>query len=178
MNNKRHKRDHLKLLEYLPDELIGKIFSYLNGVDAVFAFSQLNYRFQCLLVKYCRRFDFKSIRKRKLNFVFQHCDTNQWKSLRFSNDDNTPEQIEYFFKCYSHTKTFSQLESLSLLGMEIDNMLIHLPSLRNLVSLTMKSVCGQRMSTFDLPQLKKLVVQSCRNTDWLKVSLNMKLYFE
>jgi hypothetical protein len=39
----------------------------------------------------------------------------------------------------------------------------------------MKSVCGQRMSKFDLPQLKKLVVWSCRNTDWLKV---IKLYFE
>ncbi len=178
MNNKRRKRDHLKLFEYLPNELIVEIFSYLNGVDAVFAFSQLNYCFQCLLLKYCRKFDFKSIRKRKLNYVLQHCDTKQWKSLRFSNDNNTPEQIEYFFRCYFHTKTFPQLESLSLLGMKIDNMLIHLASLRNLVSLTIKSVCGQKMSTVNLPQLKKLVVQSCRNTDWLKVILNMKLYFE
>jgi len=112
MNNKRQKRDHLKLFKYLPHELIGKIFSYLNGVDAVFAFSQVNYRFQRLLLKYCQRFDFKSIRKRKLNYVFQHCDTNQWKSLRFSYDDNTPEQIEYFFEFYAHIKTFPQLESL------------------------------------------------------------------
>ncbi len=83
MNNKRQKWDHLRLFEYLPDELIGEIFSYLNRVDAVFAFSQLNNRFQCLLVKYCRRFDFKSIGKIILNYVLQHCDTKRWKSLRF-----------------------------------------------------------------------------------------------
>ena len=63
MNNKRQNENHLILFEHLPDDLFVEIFSYLNGVDAVFAFSQLNYRFQCLIIKYCRIFDFKSISK-------------------------------------------------------------------------------------------------------------------
>jgi len=74
----------------------------------------------------------------KFNFIFKHYDTKQWKSLRISDDDDTSGQIEYFSQFYSRTKTFSQLKSLSILEMKIDNMsrlLFHFPFLRNLVSL-------------------------------------------
>ncbi len=74
IGKKRQKQNSLTLLEHLPNELFAQIFSYLNGVDAVFAFSQLNYRFQCLLFDYCQFFD----------LVFQQHDT--------------PKQIEYFIE--------------------------------------------------------------------------------
>ncbi|CAF3179080.1 unnamed protein product [Rotaria sp. Silwood2] len=62
MEKKRRKRHCSIFLEHLPNELFAQIFSYLNGVDAVFAFSQLNHRFQCLLSENCQFFDYKSIR--------------------------------------------------------------------------------------------------------------------
>jgi hypothetical protein len=107
----------------------------------------------------CQIFDFKSIKKIS------------------DDDDDTSGQIEYFSQFYFRTKSFSQLKSLSILGIEIDNM-SKLLFLTNLVSLTMKSICGKRMSTFDLLQLKKkLVVNSCRNKNWLKVIINILYYF-
>lgn len=101
MGKKRQKQNLSTLLEYLPNELFAQIFSYLNGVDAVFAFSQLNDRFQCLILKYCPFFDFKSISKIEFDRVFQHDDTKQCKSLRISNDDHRPDHLEYFCQFYS-----------------------------------------------------------------------------
>lgn len=175
MQRKRQKRSHLVLFEYLPNELLGEIFSYLNGVDALFAFSQLNYRFQCLFNEYCRIFDFKSIRKRKFDCVFRNSDTKKWKSLKLSDDnDITSGQIEHFSEFYAPTTLLPQLESLSILGTKIDDIypiLSHLPFLSNLVSLTlMKPVCGRRILGFNFPQLRKLVISTCRNIDWLKVN--------
>ncbi len=61
MGKKRLKQTPLALLEHLPNEIFISIFSYLNDVDSIFAFSNLNNRFQCLLFEYCQFFDFKSI---------------------------------------------------------------------------------------------------------------------
>ncbi|CAF3763984.1 unnamed protein product [Rotaria sp. Silwood1] len=46
--------------------------------------------------------------------------------------------------------------------------LSQLPSLTNLLSLTIQSICGDSMSQFDLPNLKRLVFTSCLNIDWIK----------
>ncbi|CAF3662494.1 unnamed protein product [Rotaria sp. Silwood1] len=43
-----------------------------------------------------------------------------------------------------------------------------LPSLSNLVSLEIESVCGENIPEFELPTLKKLIFSSCPNTSWLK----------
>ena len=83
------------IIEDLPNELFRQIFSYLTGIDAVFAFSLLNTRFQCLLKEYCQGFDFKSINKIKFDIIFNQYDKQWWKSLKLSNED-TPGQIEYF----------------------------------------------------------------------------------
>ncbi|CAF1293921.1 unnamed protein product [Adineta steineri] len=72
---KHHRRS--TLLEHLPNELLAEIFSYLNGIDAIFAFSQLNQRFQYLLNENCFFFDFKSISKFQFDFIFQHYSTKR-----------------------------------------------------------------------------------------------------
>jgi len=89
------RKNAVLVIENLPDELFRKIFSYLTGIDAVFAFSLLNTRFQCLLKKYCQGFDFKSINKIKFDIIFSQYDKQCWKSLKLSNED-VPKQIEYF----------------------------------------------------------------------------------
>jgi hypothetical protein len=169
---KRKRRSKLSL-EHLPNEIFLTIFSYLNDIDTVFAFSNLNYRFQCLLFEYCRSFDFKSVSKSKFDIIFRQYNTKQWKLLKLFNDDDTPGQIEYFIQNYFITEHFSQLQSLSILdktGRCRYNLLLYqLRFLTNLNSLTMESICGTKMSHFNLPKLKRLVVSSCRNTKWILV---------
>lgn len=46
------------LFEHLPNEIVISVYSYLSGVDAVRAFSNLNYRFASLSNQYCYSFDF------------------------------------------------------------------------------------------------------------------------
>src|SRR5205085_8080945 len=92
---KRCKREST-LLECLPNELFLEIFNYLSNVDIVYAFSQLNNRFQYLILNYCKTFDFKSISKAKFKLVIREHNTQQWRSLRLSDDDYTPRQIILF----------------------------------------------------------------------------------
>jgi hypothetical protein len=171
-NNRRSR-----LLERLPNELLVEIFSYLNGVDALFAFSQLNNRFQCLIIEYCQFFDFQSISKFKFDLVFKHHSTKRWKSLKISDDEHTPDHIEYFCQFYFLVNDFPQLQSLSILNINFEKkytILSQLQFLTNLVSLTIKSVCGQTMPQFELPNLKKLVFSSCSDNNWIKVKLKKK----
>jgi hypothetical protein len=166
------------LLEYFPNELFNGIFSYLNGIDGIYAFSYLNYRFQCLLFNYhYQSFDFTSINKHKFDIVFQFFDAQQCKSFNLSNDDYTYGQIDYFFQNYSLIQLFSQLESLSIVSLKSLNeslLLSQLPFLSNLVSLTLKPICGEKMSEFNLPNLKKFVFGSCTNTNWIRVRLSIR----
>jgi hypothetical protein len=169
MDNNQHPSS---LLEHLPNELFIQILSYLTGIDAIFAFSCLNNRFQSLIGDYSQTIDFKSIRKTKFDFIYQHDDPKRWKFLRLSNDFRTPGNIEYFSQFYSFVDDFPQLESLSILSMQLFNqytILSQLSSLSNLTSLTIESICGRNISSFDLPKLKQLVCTSCRHTDWFKV---------
>ena len=92
--------------------------------------------------------------------------------MKLSDDTNTPGQVEYFFKNYFLIDNFSQLRSLSVVRIKPLNqslLLSQLPFLTNLVSLRIESICGNNISDFDLPQLKKLIFSSCANTNWLKV---------
>jgi hypothetical protein len=175
MDIKQFKQTSPTLLEYLPNELFVAIFSYLNGVDAVFAFSNLNNHFQRLLFEYCQIFDFKSIKKEKFDFVLQQHNIQQLKSLQLSNDDDTPEQIEYFCERYSLTDLCPQLKSLSLLKLKIEHnsntLFDQLSSLKNLHSLTIESICTRTMLKFSFPKLKRLVLSSCKNTIWIEVIL-------
>ncbi|CAF2388423.1 unnamed protein product [Rotaria sp. Silwood2] len=79
MNVSKCFQHHFILIEQLPNELSLETFDYLNGVDIAYAISQLNDRFQHLLIKYVNTFDFKSINKVKFDYVTQHSsnDINQ-----------------------------------------------------------------------------------------------------
>jgi hypothetical protein len=173
MEEKRSKLIPLALLEQLANEIFVEILSYLNGIDAVFAFSQLNHRFQSLLCEYCQVFDFKSTSKQKFDLVLQRHDTQQCKSLQLSNDEHTPRQIEYFIKNYSLIEHFPQLESLSILKLKDvyrSHSIFHqLQFLPNLHSLIIESICRTTISHFDLPKVKRLVVSSCKDTKWILV---------
>jgi hypothetical protein len=175
MGKRRQKTDCSKLFEQLPNEIFAEIFSYLNGIDAIFAFSKLNHRFQCLLFEYCQSFDFQSISKSQFDFVSQHHNTKQWKSLRISDDKHTPDFVEYFCQVYSLIDDFPQLKSFAIVNLNSkQNYTIFslLPLLTNLVVLKIESVCGEKMSPFDLLNLKKLVFTSCANIHWIKVIYN------
>jgi hypothetical protein len=165
------------LLEHLPNELLAHILTYLTGVDAVFAFSRLNNRFQCLLLEYCSIFDFKSISKAKFDLVTRQHETRRWRSLQLSNDDDTPGQINLFCQPFLLIEHIAQLQSLSLLKMKPNTactILSELSSFTHLVSLTMESVCGQSMLPLDLPVLKRLVIRSCKYGDWMKVGTHIE----
>lgn len=176
MNKEQSKQTCTTLLEHLPNELFVKIFSYTDGVDTIVAFSQLNNRFQHLLLEYGQSFYFKSVRKTKFDLVLQQqhpilaC-----KSLQLSNDDHTPAQIQYFCECYSLVDLCPHLQFLSGLKMEAiygyTFLLEQLELLSNLTSLTIESECGETMPKFHLLNLKRLVLKSCTNTRSIKVSL-------
>lgn len=169
--NKRFKPEPTSL-EQLPTELFIDIFRYLNGVDAVFAFSQLNTRFEDMIFKFSLVFDFKSMSKAKFDFVTEYHQKERWLALGLSNAYDTPGQIEYFCKRYSLANEFTLLRSLSLGDMQIkdtDALFPQLKALTNLVSLSIGSFCGKRMPLLELPQLKRLTVHTCFHTEWMKV---------
>jgi hypothetical protein len=172
---RRQKSNRATLFEQLPNEIFAEIFSYLNGVDAIFAFSKLNDRFQCLVFEYCRSFDFQSISRSKFHLVSQQHNTKQWRSLRISDNKYTPDFVEYFCQFYSLINDFPRLQSLAIVDLNFKNdymIFSQLSSLSNLVSLTIETVCGERMSPFDLPNLKRLFLTSCANIHWTKVIYN------
>jgi hypothetical protein len=169
--SKRFKRDHT-LLEQLPNELIIEVFAFLNGVDTVYAFSQLNTRFQSLLIQYVNIFDFKSISKAKFDYVIQHHDIQQWKSLRLSEDDETPGQIRVFCQLYPSHQYIFQLQSLCVVNMTpryAQEFISQLVSFDHLVSLEIGNICGKDIQPFELPSLKRLVVTACKHTAWMMV---------
>ncbi len=172
MEKRRQRSNRSKLFEQLPNEIIAEIFSYLNGFDLIFSFSKLNHHFQCLVFEYCQYFDFQFISKSQFDLLYQKYNTKQWKSLRISDDKHTPDFVEYFCQFYSLINDFPRLQSLSIVNLNIYNnytIFSQLPLLTNLVSLTIGSVCGEKLSPFDLPNLKRLVLTSCADINWIKV---------
>jgi len=172
MNVHKRFKPLTTVLEQLPNELFIEIFSYLTGVDIVYSFSQLNTRLKQLILNYCHTFDFKSVNKTKFDLVIRQHNPQHWRSLRLSNDDETPGQIEYFSRLYPLDQHVFQLESISFINVKANNdniFLSQLQSFVNLVSLTIKSVCGNYLSPINLPFLKHLVVTSCMNGDWIMV---------
>jgi hypothetical protein len=168
---KRFKRDST-LLERLPNELFIETFSYLSDVDIVYAFSQLNHRFQCLIHDCCNTFDFTSVSKSKFKLVIREHDTKQWRSLRLSDDDETPGQVILFSHLFPFAKRVPQLEALSLINMKpkiAQVLMLQLKTFAHLVSLTIGTVCGENIPSLELPSLKHLVVSACKTSKWMKV---------
>ena len=168
---KRFKRDPT-LLESLPNELFIDIFGFLSSVDTVCAFSRLNHRFQCLTLKYCYTFDFKSVRKAKFDYVIRQHDIHRWRSLRLSDDDKTPGQVTNFCQLFSFTENISQLQTLSIINTNSNTALLclrQLTSFTHLVSLSIGFVCGKNIPFVELCSLKHLVINSCGHSNWMKV---------
>ncbi|UJR16648.1 hypothetical protein I4U23_003548 [Adineta vaga] len=169
MGRKRRQQICSAFLEDLPNELFAEIFSYLNGIDAIFAFTKLNFRFEKLLHKYCEHFDFKFISKFKFDLVYQYNKTQQWKSLQISDD--AFGLVDYFSEVYTFSIDFSLLKSLTIINLNLRksySILTQISSLQNLVSLTIKSQCGELMPPLHLPNLKRFVLSSCSYIDWIK----------
>ncbi|CAF4956639.1 unnamed protein product [Rotaria sp. Silwood1] len=167
----------LKFLEQLPNEIFLEIFQYLNGVDITYGFSQLNTRFQCLLIKWVNKFDFKSVTKDKFYYVIQHHNMHRWRSLCLCDDDKTPGQIRLFYQLFPLAENVSQLQSLSILNMKpkfATDILSQLVSFNNLISLTVTTICGEDIPSFELPSLKRLVVTGCKCNDWIKKFYSLK----
>jgi hypothetical protein len=135
MVDKQRNDNFFTLFENLPNEIFVEILSYLAATDAVIAFSSLNYRFQCLIFKFCQSFDFTSISKKKFDIIIQSHDTNQWHSLKLSDGIKTPGQVKYFFENYSLINNFSQLQSLSIVEIKRFNRYPLLSQLRLLTIL-------------------------------------------
>ena len=107
-------------LELLPNEILLDLFDYLNGVDLLCAFYGLNLRFNFLLYQQFREyyFNFNLVSKRNFDTICQqHLPflSDRVFSLSFSNDDDTPNQINIFF---SYIPSFSQFTQLRLLSVE------------------------------------------------------------
>lgn len=171
--SKRFKQESTSF-ECLPNELFVEIFGYLNGVDTIYGFSQLNIRFQDLLNSYVRMLDFQCVSKAKFTYVLQVFNLAQCRSLRLSDDDKTPGQIELFSQFSFFPHYLSQLEYLSAVNMSYVDALAFIsviPFFTNLISLSIGNVCGLHVNPLVLPTLKQLTVTGCPQTHWLTVRI-------
>ncbi|UJR08201.1 hypothetical protein I4U23_012474 [Adineta vaga] len=105
-------------LELLPDELLLDLFDYFAGIDLLYAFSGLNFRFNYLLHKLYRnyRFILSSVSKRHFdNLCHQHLPliADRIIHIGISNYQETPEQIDLFLSYISSFTQFTQLRILS-----------------------------------------------------------------
>ncbi|UJR17807.1 hypothetical protein I4U23_004706 [Adineta vaga] len=171
MNSKQHGHNGTTVFESIPNEIFIEILSYITSTDAFVAFSNLNSRYQRLLMEICHSFDFTSINKKNFDLIFRYQDIIRWHSLKLADAKYTPGQVAYFFENHTLTGNFSQLRSLSIINMIHNHsypLFTQLSSLSSLVSLQIESLCGQNIPEFDLPNLKRLSFTSCLNTRWLK----------
>lgn len=168
---KRYKHDRSSI-EVLPNELFLAIFSYLPKVDVVYIFGRLNQRFHSLTLSCYDRLDLTATSKIIFDYVTRQHSMNRWRSIRLSDDDQTPGQITYFFRNFPIAQCLSQLESLEVINMQPQTALIIFPELvsfSRLVSLTIGSICGKLLPDRSFPSLKHLVINSCIHTQWMKV---------
>jgi hypothetical protein len=119
-------------MESLANELLLDIFEYFNSIELIHLFHQLNNRFNQLLYQHFRKcpLDFRSIYKQDFDSICQvHLPllTNQIISIHLSNEDETPNQLNFFL---SYNFYFDNLQFLSLYHIHsINEILIHCPNL-------------------------------------------------
>ncbi len=90
-------------LESLPNELFLEIFDYVNDLDLLRIFYNLNCRFDRLLSIYTRNFhlNFRSISKKDMDLICVDVFSlrmHKIVSVELSDDDDTPYQSEQFFQ--------------------------------------------------------------------------------
>ena len=102
--------------EWLPNEIILDIFEYVDGINLLRGFSELNSRLNKLLNIFFQSYhlDFRSISKNTFNIICQKylpLILNKTISIHLSDDDETPNLPEIFL---SYHFQFLHLQSLSL----------------------------------------------------------------
>ena len=105
--------------ESLANELLLDIFEYFGSIDLLRAFHNLNYRLNSLLSHHFQThgLDFQSVSKYDFDTICrEHLPSiiDQITSLRLSDNDDTPQQIDYFFAQYFTLHHFLHIQSLSL----------------------------------------------------------------
>jgi hypothetical protein len=130
--------------ESLANELLLDLFEYLSSVDLLRSFYKLNHRLNNLLFLHFQNFglDFRSISQNDFNLIctqYLPNIVNHIKSLRLTNDDDTPQQIELFYSHGLTIRQFNSLQSLSICDLcsnELMNKILlelnHLPNLTHL----------------------------------------------
>lgn len=113
--------------ESLPNELLLDIFDYINDIELVYIFFNLNSRFNNLLIS-SKKFhlNFQSLTKTKFDIICKQSlpnRTDRIVSLYLSNDDDTPYQIEQFFSHYFHLYQLISLQTLSLYDIRCSNLI-------------------------------------------------------
>ena len=155
----KEETNAMMILEFLPNEILLTLFEYFNGVDLLQAFYGLNSRFNLLLYNqfrfYC--FNFKSISKRNFDMICQqHLPfiADQVISLTFSDDRDTPEQINLFFSYIPSLDQFTQLRSLTLSNIHSYHTVVQLLNefhhLNNLIHLNFYYYSFSNSSSVDL----------------------------
>jgi hypothetical protein len=132
-------------LESLANELLFNLFQYFNITHLFRAFYGLNNRLNKLLfvhMQFHSHLSFESISKTDFDIICQdYLPTliDRIISLRFSDDDETPEQINYFLSYGFQFHQFTHLKSLSLSHICSDqimnNIIIDLQQLHHLTHL-------------------------------------------
>ena len=106
-------------LESLANELLLDLFEYFSSVDLLEAFYDLNTRVNTLIHFHFQThsLNFQSTSKYHFDLICQKylpSVTDQILSLRLSDDNDTPEQIDLFFSYGLSFQRFSNLQSLSI----------------------------------------------------------------
>ena len=105
-------------LELLPNQMLLNLFEYFHGIDLLYAFYSLNFRFNNLLYKLFRFYclNFESISKHQFDIVCQqHLPfiTDRAITLLLSNYKHTVGEINLFSSYITSFKRFTHLRSLT-----------------------------------------------------------------
>ncbi|CAF3722338.1 unnamed protein product [Rotaria sp. Silwood1] len=137
-------------LESLPNELLLDLFKYFSTVQLLRAFHDLNSRFNHLLFVLCFDYhlDFRSISQRTFEILCQQhlpLIINRVSSLRLSDDDDdSPQQIDFFFSHGMILRQFIHLRALTLYGVHSEE------AMNNII-----------IECYDLPHLTHLKIVKC-----------------
>jgi len=160
--------------EILPDELLLIICSYLNGIDVLRAFYDLNTRLNSTINYYAKQMNLSRIRYSQFN---QYCNmliqTNlglQLRSLSLSNNRMTSNRIMLFTEqVWPLNEKLPNLECLALSKIDYDELNMFLTNLMSFEKLTELSItydgsfCDKPVSEIfrnlikNIPSLRKII---------------------
>ncbi|CAF3919637.1 unnamed protein product [Rotaria sordida] len=160
----RRTKPNISIFEFLPNELILNLFEYLYCDDIIYAFNNLNYRFQLLLYTYeyyHLNFD-QIIMKSKFNLIenlplnIQHV-----KSLTLSNNVYSSTNIEQCLLKYPIELFYIRLQSLSFIPRDTDQLLyliLLLPNFQQLKYLLISQKLCTNPSDNIIKQIRDIIL--------------------